>query len=121
MGLGMTLGKEHNPLYYDFRDAYWVVSDIHYTPGSVGFSLECYPSREARHLAFSEIPEKSIGIGGTTKSIYDSILYSWCGEFTMRDILPLGIPLDADQQKTAIYNWMKTYNGLPFEDVFEKE
>lgn len=39
----------------------------------------------------------------------------------IKDIFPDGIPLDADKQKTAIYNWVKVYTGLPFEDVFEEE
>lgn len=39
----------------------------------------------------------------------DAVLYNWKFMARIRDIFPEGIPLDADKQKTAIYNWVKVY------------
>lgn len=118
MGLCLTLNKEKNKMHYDFIDAYWSVDNISYSTSVCLFDLNAYPTRDAKlaNRTFHEDP--SIGYGGSDPYV-DCILYTWNGVFAITDIFPNGIPLDENSQKTAIYNFVKAYTGLPFEDVFE--
>lgn len=120
MGLKLTLPKEKNELYTDFPDAYWCVRNIAYSTDEVGGELLCYPSRDASQKQGQRMEDPYLQIGGPHNDYVDAVLYNWQFMARIRDIFPYGIPLDADQQKTAIYNWVKNYTGLPFEDVFEK-
>lgn len=118
MGLQMTLAKEKNSLHYDFMDAYWSIDNITYSTSVCAFDLHAYPTREAK-LAYGTTHENpSIGYGGSNPFV-NSILYTWSGEFAIKDLFPGGIPLDENSQKTTIYNFIKRYTGLPFTDVIE--
>ncbi len=119
MGLQLTLLKENNQLYHTFTDAYWAVKEIRYTTEDMYAKLICYPSREASHMQ-GEVVSTSLSVGGPYLPIVDSALYQW--EFTAKisEVFPEGIPLSEDEQKTAIYEWVKSYTGLEFEDVLEE-
>ena len=123
MGLKMTLSKEKNRLYTDFIDAYWAISNVFFTYDTVDFSLFAYPSREAKLMNGSELEDPSIGWGGpTVANTVFSPLYQWHAVYPLTDIFPSGsIPSGRDAQYTAIYNWIKAYTQLPFEDVIETE
>ena len=118
MGLKLTLEKENNQLYHTFVDAYWAVKEIRYTTEDMYAKLICYPSRESSHKQ-GEVVSSSLPVGGSYLPIVDSALYQW--EFTAKiaEVFPDGIPLDEDEQKTAIYEWVKAYTGMAFEDVME--
>lgn len=118
MGLKLTLEKEKNYLYHTFTDAYWSIKEIKYTTSDLYGRLLCYPSRDASHKNGQSITEY-LSVGGSCLPIIEPKLYCW--EFTapISTVFPNGIPLSADEQKTAIYNWIKSYTGLPFEDVLE--
>lgn len=121
MGLKLTLLKEHNQLYHDFIDAYWAIEDVMYTTDQVHFKLYAYPSREAKLRNYSTLENPSIGYGGPIGGgeVY-SFLYLWNVSMALTNIFPSGsIPAGRDAQYTAIYNWIKEYTGLPFEDVLE--
>lgn len=120
MGLKLTLGKENNRLYHTFTDAYWAIDGLNYTTTVIRFTLNCYPSREAKYKHNSQMSESMLSIGSASPLIYFTILYSWDTYVNITDIFPSGIPLSEDEQKTAIYNWIKSYTGLPFEDVLEE-
>ena len=120
MALKMTLNKESNILYHEFTDAYWKVDSIQYDTESLYFALDAYPSREASKMQLQKV-EPTLPIVGARGPVYEPILYTWNAAERLVSIFPQGIPLDPDAQKTAIYNWVKTYTGLPFEDVFEEE
>lgn len=120
MGLQATLTKENNTLYADFTDAYWKVTEIRYTTNMVGFDFSCYASREASKHELEIMSTPSLSFGGANRPAYEPVLYRWLGEFPIVDIFPTGIPLDENAQKTAIYNFIKRYTGLPFTDVFEE-
>lgn len=120
MGLMMTLPKEKNGLYTGFPDAYWCVRNITYSTDEVGGELLCYPSREASQMQGQRLETPYMQVGGPYNDYVNAVLYNWQFMARIRDIFPDGIPLDADQQKTAIYNWVKAYTGLPFQDVFEE-
>lgn len=121
MGLKLTLKKEDNFIYNDFVDAYWKIDNIMYDTASVSFELICYASREASKKDRSIMGSPSIPVGGSDgHSAYSTKLYNWNGVTAIFNIFPSGIPLDPNEQKTAIYNWVKTYTKLPFEDVFEE-
>ncbi len=121
MGLKLTLSKENNRLYYDFIDAYWSVDAITYTTKTVSFTLNCYPSREAKYKHNANMGTSTLPVGSASPEVYFTILYSWETYAMITDIFPEGIPLSEDEQKTAIYEWVKTYTGLPFEDVLEDD
>ena len=53
MGLRLTLSKENNSLFTEFKDAYWVVTNVSYSLTSVSFNLICYPSRGQSTIATS--------------------------------------------------------------------
>lgn len=118
MGLQLTLEKEKNQMYHTFENAYWAIKQIRYTTEDLTARLICYPSREASHQQGTKVAG-SIGVGGSYMPIVDSALYQW--EFTAKiaTVFPSGIPLSEDDQKTAIYVWIKAYTGLNFEDVLE--
>ena len=119
MGLQLTLEKEKNALYYDFIDAYWSIKEIKYTTSDLYGRLICYPTREASHKIGQSVTEY-LSVGGSCLPIIEPKLYCW--EFTahISTIFPSGIPLSENEQKTAIYNWIKSYTRLPFEDVLEE-
>lgn len=121
MGLKLTLGKETNRLYHDFIDAYWAVTSISYDTDRVWFTLSCFPTRDSKLKNLATIETPSIGFGAVSPSVVGSELYRWDGVFNITDIFPQGIPLSSDDQKTTIYNFIKRYTELPFEDVFEED
>lgn len=104
----------------DFVDAYWKVTSIKYDTEYVYFYLQAFPSREASQSNGSFIEDR-LSVGGAEFSTFEPRLYRWEGATYIQDVFPEGIPLNPDQQKTAIYNWIKSYTGLPFEDVFEED
>ena len=120
MGLKLTLAKENNRLYHDFVDAYWSVDGINYSTTTVNFRLHCYPSRDAKYKNLSQMPASTLPVGSASPDIYDTVLYSWETYAMITDIFPSGIPLSEDEQKTAIYEYVKTFTKLPFEDVLEE-
>ncbi len=121
MGLKLTLPKEDNGLYHDFIDAYWVIEDLRYEMKEEGlfavYWLNCYPSRDS----FKKIglPVSNIGIGHSEMVIYNGKLYEYLGLELVSNLFPNGIPVDINEQKTVIYNYIKANIDLPFEDVFE--
>lgn len=117
MGLQLTLPKTTNRMYYDFVDAYWRIDEIQYGTSEFMFILCCYPTREASQHKGQEVPS-NLGFGGADGTIQPE-LYRWEGIFTISTVFPNGIPLSPYDQKTAIYNWIKEYTQLPFEDVLE--
>ncbi len=120
MGLQLTLEKENNQLYHTFEDAYWAVKEIRYTTEDMYAKLLCYPSRESSHRQ-GKIVSSTLPVGGPYLPIVDSALYQW--EFTAKivEVFPEGIPLSENEQKTAIYEWVKVYTGLEFEDILEED
>lgn len=119
MGLQLTLPKEKNQMYHTFEDAYWAVKQIRYTTEDLSARLICYPSRDASHQQGVKVTE-NMTFGGSYLPIVDSALYQW--EFTAKiaTVFPNGIPLSEDEQKTAIYEFVKAYTGLDFTDVMEE-
>jgi len=119
MGLLLDLPKEKNTMYYDFKEAYWVVENLGYDTTSCGFQLNAYPTREARIMDKNILSNPTIGVGSSGSNVVNSILYTWNVQIAITDIFPNGIPLDSDTQKKAIYEWIKSHTGLPFTDVLE--
>ena len=119
MGLQLTLSKENSRLYTNFKDAYWSVDSISYTTTALRFKLNCYPSREAKYKHNNEMPTSTLPIGSASPLVYFTILYTWETYVTTSEIFPNGIPLSEDEQKTAIYEWIKAYTNLDFTDVLE--
>ena len=120
MGLKLTLKKQDNALYNDFIDAYWKLTNINYTTSVVAFELKCFPTREASKMNLVPMPTPTLPIGGANMTVYETSLYIWQSYEAIKNIFPSGIPLSENEQKTALYNWIKEYTGLPFEDVFEE-
>ena len=120
MALSLDLKKEDNHMYIDFKDAYWVIREIAYNTELASFRLVCYPNRESSKMYLAE-PASTFGYGGMTQPTYEPSLREWDGIAKIEEIFPDGIPLGSNAQKTAIYNWIKSYTGLPFEDVFEED
>ena len=121
MGLRLTLSKENNSLFTEFKDAYWVVTNVSYSLTSVSFNLICYPSREARKCDNTPLATPDLPIGGATLSVFKPELYRWRGQFAISQLFPQGIPASPDDQMRTIYSFVKSYTGLPFDDVLEKE
>ena len=119
MGLKLTLSVENSYVGAEFVDAYWRIDNLNYTTTDVWANLVCYPSRDASKFNAIEIPGPTIPVGTPVRRIYDTALYKWNAVTPIANIFPEGIPLDEDTQKTAVYNWIKSYTGLPFKDVFE--
>ena len=120
MALSLDLKKEDNHMYIDFKDAYWVIKEIAYNTELASFRLVCYPNRESSKMYLTE-PASTFRYGGMTQPTYEPSLREWDGIAKIEEIFPSGIPLGSNAQKTAIYNWIKSYTGLPFEDVFEED
>lgn len=118
MALQMTLEAKYNHMAIDFKDAYWQLQGLQYDTEFVYLRLQAYPNREACHKGGEFITEH-LPVGGPEHSTFEPQLYCWEGLGTIIDIFPDGIPLDVNAQKAAVYNWIKEYTGLPFEDVFE--
>ncbi len=124
MGLKMDLSKENNRLYYDLKDAYWAISSLEYfmvgDSFGIEFSLCAYPSRDSKLANSSATTSSTLPFGGNAQT-YDSEVYRWNVSLDVTDIFPDGsVPAGKDAQYTAIYNWIKAYTGLPFEDVLEE-
>lgn len=119
MGLKLTLEKEKNHLYHTFEDAYWAIKEIKYTTSKLYGKLICYPSREASHKQGQSV-EGRLSVGGPYFPVIEPRLYCWEFLAPISTVFPNGIPLSEDEQKTAIYNWVKSATGLPFEDVLEE-
>ncbi len=121
MGLQMTLPKDKNHLYYEFKDAYWAIDNVIYSLGLIDFSLKCFPNRESKLMNNEILSNPSIGIGSSRLNTVDSSIYEWHVRMDLTEIFPDGsIPAGKDAQYTAIYNWIKEYTELPFVDVFEE-
>lgn len=120
MALSLDLKKEDNHMYIDFKNAYWVIREIAYNTELASFRLVCYPNRESSKMYLAE-PTSTFSYGGMTQPTYEPSLREWDGIAKIEEIFPSGIPLGTNAQKTAIYNWIKSYTGLPFEDVFEED
>ena len=127
MGLKLTLNKENNDFYFDFVNAYWSIDHIDYTPNKCNFTLIAYPSREAKKaygelvqslMISQEQDQTTIGYSIHSSTINAGI-YKWNASFDLSDIFSDNIPLNPNEQKTILYNFVKSYTGLPFEDVFE--
>ena len=119
MGLQLTLDKTKNSMYTTFVDAYWAIHDVYYTTDMVTFTLEAYPSREAKLMEGQALEDPSIGFGAGDSPVYCR-LYTWHVLEPISEIFPNGvIPVGKDAQYTAIYNWIKAYTQLPFVDVLE--
>lgn len=123
MGLKLTLPKTANGIGCDFIDAYWVIEDLRYEMQESGlfaiFWLNCYPTREAYELTGHSVG--NIGIGRPILAVYNGKLYEFIGLERVERLFPDGIPVSSDEQKTVLYNYIKSTSGLPFEDVFEEE
>ena len=119
MGLKLTLEAKYNHMSTDFIDAYWNVSPIKYDTEYIYFYLQAYPSRDASQKSGQFIQDR-LSVGGSEYSTFQPGLYRWETATDIKNIFPEGIPLDPDQQKSAIYDWIKDYTKLPFEDVFEE-
>ena len=119
MALQMNLAKDKNTMYFDFPNAYWVIEDLNYTTAAVVFRLNVYPNRESKLMQKHVLENPSVGVGGAM-NVVSSRLYTWQAVTEITNIFPSGIPLSEDEQKTAIYNWIKSYTGLPFIDVLEE-
>lgn len=118
MALQMNLPKDKNQMYFEFPNAYWVIEDLNYTTTAVVFRLNVYPTRESKLMQNHVLENPSVGVGGCL-NVISSRLYTWQAVTEISTIFPSGIPLSEDEQKTAIYNWIKSYTGLPFKDVLE--
>ena len=106
-------------MYADFKKAYWVIKEIAYNTEFVSFRLVCYPSREASKMYLVE-SASTFKYGGMAQPTYEPSLRVWECTVNIKEIFPNGIPLGINTQKTAIYNWIKDYTGLPFKDIFEE-
>ena len=119
MALSYTISKDMNPMYVDFNDAYWVITDLRYTTEDIVGWLKAYPSRECYKKEGNVIEDKTIAFGGTTDFSYQPHIWQWNFMFPIKNVFPNGIPLDVNQQKTNVYNFIKEYTQLEFKDVFE--
>lgn len=119
MGLRLTLDKTKNHMFTTFKDAYWAIDKVVYTVDLASFSLKAYPSREAKLMEGQVLENPSIGIG-SGDSLVNCCLYQWSVVTNITDIFPDGsIPAGRDAQYTAIYNWIKDYTKIPFDDILE--
>lgn len=119
MGLRFALDKTKNSMYTTFKDAYWAIDEVAYTTDIIKFSLKAYPSREAKLMNGQVLENPTIGIG-SGDNIVNCCLYQWSVVTNITDIFPDGsIPAGKDAQYTAIYNWIKDYTKIPFDDILE--
>jgi len=119
MGLQYTLRKDKNSMYYDFIDAYWAISNVVYGVDSISFRLKAYPTRESKLMDLQTLENPSIGYG-SGGVVVDSSIYVWNVNMPITNVFPDGsIPAGKDAQYTAIYNWIKDYTKIPFDDILE--
>lgn len=117
MGLKLSLTKNNNPMYYDFPDAYWEIDGLSYTPEQIDFRLLAYPNKEARTNNHNVLEDLTIPYGAPLGGSVNSALYQWHVTMSITNIFPDGvIPAGRAAQYEAIYNWIKEYTELPFED-----
>lgn len=119
MGFILNLSKENNSLYNDFDNAYWHIENITYTTSQVGGTLKCYPSRSASQKNGEQVTPK-LSIGNSVYPNVNACIYRWDFIFPLSSVFENSIPLDKNEQFTAIYKAIKNYTQLPFEDVFEE-
>lgn len=120
MGLSLTVRKEDNHLYMEFPNAYWRIEDIVIAGGAVSFSLNTYPSRESAKKGGEQVKESGeLLYGGPTRIAYDGKIRSWSASFVVGDVFPSGIPTTESGMKDVLYELVKSYTGLNFEDVLE--
>ena len=117
MGLLRTLSKDNNSLYTEFKDAYWSIESILYTTDMVQFTLVCYPSREAKYMNHKGV--KNLPFGAPVGETFSPSLYMWHSVYPLRDVYPHGVPVDPDEQKTRLYNFLKIVSDGQFTDVIE--
>lgn len=122
MGLKLTVPKECNYMHYDFENAYWNVTHIMINTEAeeVGFILNAYPSRESAKNEGKVENKEYFSIGTSGNEWLTPVLYTWSGIGKIRDVFPNGIPSDRNGQMTCVYNFVKEYTALPFQDVFEE-
>ncbi len=123
MGLLMDLKKENNGLYMDILPAYWSIEDVRFENAEgesyTLFSLLAYPSRESKLVQRQEVTS-SLGFGGPSGEVVDSVLYRWDALFKTDLIFPQGIPIQEAEQKDAVYPFVIDYLELTdYEPVFE--
>lgn len=122
MGLKYSLNSDQNHIGIDFIDAYWVIEEIKYINNNAIGVLRCFPSREiSKKEGYRYTGWETIKIGGPAFQYVKACLWEWEFMFPVEEVFPYGIPISEDEQKTAIYNWIKDYTKLPFEDVYEEE
>ena len=121
MGLKLTLPKECNHLDYEFKDAYWSISELSYDTKNCLFRLSAYPTREAKLANLSPLAPTLLPVGSSAYPVVNCELYLWEAIIPVQSIFLNGIPLDENEQKTSIYKFIKAYTRLPFEDVFEDD
>ena len=122
MGLKYSLKSDQNHICLDFIDAYWVIEEIKYINNNAIGILRCFPSREiSKKEGCRYTGWETIKIGGPAFQYVKACLWEWEFMFPVEEVFPYGIPISEDEQKTAIYNWIKDYTGIPFEDVYEEE
>lgn len=123
MALSLTLKAKENVLYEDFENAYWCVEDIGFSSISgkmyVDFSLNTYPSREAKYKKLQSLEPSDLPIGGAIGIAYNPLIHTWQATFEAQDVFKTGIPMEEVEQKRILYNFVKVYTDLPFEDVLE--
>jgi hypothetical protein len=115
MGLIMRLDRQNATVYADFPEAYWSIGNIVFFEGAnktamVRFELTAYPSREAKYQD-SQPATPDLRFGGPAAA-YSTKLSTWAGEFPVAGIFPESIPTSVDEQKTALYGFVKQYLGL---------
>nr|DAQ91117.1 MAG TPA: hypothetical protein [Bacteriophage sp.] len=125
MGLKLAIAEQDNVLYADFTDAYWKVDGIMFTnmdgESYVTFSLDAYPSREAAQKMLEPIScTGTISVGGAVGMAYEPRLWHWEASFKTMDVFPNGIPITESGQKDVLYQLVKAYTKMPFEDVLEQ-
>ena len=84
------------------------------------FKLYTYPSREAKYLHNTLVPNSDIQFGTSESQKYSTVLHVWSELMKAEVVFPNGIPLKESDQKDVLYRFVKEYTGLPFEDVFEE-
>ena len=62
----------------------------------------------------------NLPVGAQMMPVANTRIYIWATEVPISVIFPDGIPIDRDAQLCGIYNWVKSYTGMPFEDVLEE-
>ena len=121
MGLQLSISKNDNDLYADFENAYWAIEDISYSTAYGYAELYAYASRDAKYKNGEAIKDYSFSFGGAVSPVYNTRIYRWSLTFPLSTVFPDGISLSENEQKTAIYEYVKSYTGLAFTDVLEDD